>query len=204
MGPDTVVTEVFDMGARAEFFDWLSTEMGADSPRFSFSLTRTLRDLFDMLGEILKEPFRATVAKLVAATPGAAVKAEPAKPVVVGKAAAPVPSAVAAPKPAGAISKTAKVTIVDDDDMPSLEPFSRGEVSPAPVKTSALPSPPVSAVASSSSPSSLSQAALRGQAIFAALSLGRNDKLEEIVRVVNAWPAETVEGFVAAYQLLHK
>jgi hypothetical protein len=202
MGPDSVVTEVFDMGARAEFFDWLSTEIAHESPRFAFSLTKTFRDLFGMLSEIIKDPFRSYVGKLVSAAPGSAVK-EPAKRVPIAQAAAPAPAAAAVvSKSAAPVSKATAAPVVDDDDMPSLESFSRTPVAApaaAPARASPAPAAAVAAV-----PSSSSQGALRGQAIFAALSLGRNDKLEEIVRSVNAWPAETVEGFVAAYQLLHK
>ncbi len=196
MSPDSAVADLLDTSARAEFFDWLSTELGVESPRFSFSLTRTLRDLFEMLSHIVKDPFREHVGKLVSTS---RPKSVPARASAVAAAAPPAVSVAPRAASAGAVA-TSVASTAADADMPQLEPFR-----PAPpVAASSLPAvsaPPAAAPATASVPRSAE--GLRGHAIFAALSLGRNDKLDEIVRCVSSWPAETVEGFVAAYSKLH-
>ncbi len=130
---DTSVTEVFDASARAEFFDWLSGELGRDIPRFSFSIVATLGELFDLLVTICKEDFVAYCSKLKPGT----------SPVSSSSSSSATPAPVTASSSSIPASSPAPIVIPPNflDDMPQLEPVkeNRSGKSPVPASKSEVP-----------------------------------------------------------------
>jgi hypothetical protein len=187
MSFDSRVGDIFDVTSRAEFFDWLGTELATEIPCFSFSLVKTFSEFYDLLATLVGEEF------VKYCTLSCASTAPAVKPDHIGK--------DEATKSEPTISVvTANVDDSDSEHMPHLEPVSNDILQSAKEVISEKEgkiiikeiAKEVSAVQTDEESDFL-----KGRAICFVLAMSRSSTVEVATQTVLGWNDQLLRGFLA-------